>query len=148
MSIRLFAPAVSKPLPRASDKPRYRVHHFRNHRQVDDDAIAFLDVARAQDARHPAHFVVQFLVGDVPGLRGIVALPGDCCLVAALGEMTVDAVVSGVEQALLEPFDRVLPGAKEMFSILWGVLIQSTRLACSAQKPLGALTERSYITCG
>src|ERR1700752_5499679 len=41
---------------------------------------------------------------------------------------------------------EMLPGAKETFSILWGALIQSTRLAWSAQKPLGSLTERSYIS--
>src|ERR1700742_3312917 len=41
---------------------------------------------------------------------------------------------------------EMLPGAKETFSILWGALTQSTRLACSAQKALGSLTERSYIS--
>src|SRR6185312_5990008 len=34
---------------------------------------------------------------------------------------------------------------KEVFLILVGGLIQSRRLACSAQKPSGSLTERAYI---
>src|SRR5271154_1236376 len=38
------------------------------------------------------------------------------------------------------------PGAKETFSTLVKGLIQSTRLACSAQKPLGSETERAYMS--
>src|ERR1043166_5541661 len=41
---------------------------------------------------------------------------------------------------------ETLPGAKETFSTLWKGFIQSRRLACSAQKPLGSLTERAYIS--
>src|ERR1700691_2394618 len=41
---------------------------------------------------------------------------------------------------------EILPGANEVFSILVGGLIQPMRLACSAQKPLGSLTERAYIS--
>ena len=41
---------------------------------------------------------------------------------------------------------EMLPGAKETFSTLWKGFIQSRRLACSAQKPLGSLTERAYIS--
>src|SRR5512140_2806399 len=41
---------------------------------------------------------------------------------------------------------EILPGAEETFSTLWKGLIQSTRLACSAQKPLGSETERAYIS--
>src|SRR4029453_16801341 len=41
---------------------------------------------------------------------------------------------------------EMLPGAKETFSTLWKGFIQSMRLACSAQNPLGSLTERAYIS--
>ena len=41
---------------------------------------------------------------------------------------------------------EMLPGAKETFSTLWNGLIQSMRLACSPQKPLGSETERAYIS--
>ena len=42
--------------------------------------------------------------------RGIVALPDDRGLVAALLEMAVDAVPGDVEDAVLEPFDRDVAG--------------------------------------
>src|SRR4051794_21023198 len=41
---------------------------------------------------------------------------------------------------------ETLPGAKEAFSTLVKGFIQSTRLACSAQKALGSLIERAYIS--
>jgi len=41
---------------------------------------------------------------------------------------------------------EILPGAKEAFSTLVKGSIQSTRFACSAQKPVGSLTERAYIS--
>ena len=57
-----------------------------------------------------ADLVVQLAIGDVLRLRGIVALPDDRGLVAALVEMPVDAVPGDVEHAVLEPFDRDLAG--------------------------------------
>jgi len=82
------------------------VGDFRNHRQVDGDAIAFLDIACAQDVGHPAYLVVQFLVGDVSGLRGIVAFPDDRGLVGALGQVAIDTIEGGVEDAVLVILDR------------------------------------------
>src|ERR1700719_3877310 len=41
---------------------------------------------------------------------------------------------------------EMLPGSNEQLPILCGVFIQSRRLACSAQQPLGSLTERAYIS--
>src|SRR5262249_29010176 len=41
---------------------------------------------------------------------------------------------------------EMLPGANDQFSILWGGFIQSSRLACSAQNPLGSFSERAYIS--
>jgi len=76
-----------------------------DHRQIDGDAVAFADVAVAQHVGEAADLVVQLLVGDLPGVLGIVAFPDDRRLVAALGEMAVDAVVGGVGGAVLEPFD-------------------------------------------
>ena len=95
--------------PRAG---QHRVGGFRDHRQIDGDAVALLDVPGAQDVRHLADFVVQLTIGDVPGLRGIVALPDDGGLVAALVEMPVDAVPGDVQDAILEPFDRNMAGGE------------------------------------
>src|SRR5580693_5010117 len=41
---------------------------------------------------------------------------------------------------------EMLPGANDQFSILVGPFIQSMRLACPAQKPLGSEIERAYIS--
>src|SRR5882757_10796363 len=41
---------------------------------------------------------------------------------------------------------EMLPGANEVFSTLVNGLIQSMRLACSAQNPLGSEIERAYIS--
>src|ERR1700704_4431495 len=41
---------------------------------------------------------------------------------------------------------EILPGAKDAFSTLVKGFIQSMRLACSAQNPLGSLIERAYIS--
>ncbi|CEG10123.1 hypothetical protein BN961_03558 [Afipia felis] len=85
-----------------------RIRRLRDHRQIDGDAVALLDVAQPQDVGHLADFVVQLAIGDVARFRRIVALPDDGGLVAALLQMPVDAVVGGVENTILEPFDRDL----------------------------------------
>src|SRR3954453_22686617 len=95
--------------PRAG---QHRIGRLRDHRQVDGDAVALLDVPGAQDVGHLADFVVQLAIGDVLGLRGIVTLPDDRGLVAALVEMAVDAVPGGVQDAVLEPFDRDVAGGE------------------------------------
>src|SRR5271163_3091229 len=41
---------------------------------------------------------------------------------------------------------EILPGANDQLSILVGAFIQSTRLACPAQKPWGSEIERAYIS--
>jgi len=53
---------------------------------------------------------MQLAVGDVLGLGGIVALPDDRGLVAALLQMAVDAVPGDVQLPILEPFDRDVAG--------------------------------------
>ena len=44
---------------------QHGVGRFRNHRQIDGDAVALLDVAVAQDIGEAADLVVQLLIGDV-----------------------------------------------------------------------------------
>jgi len=41
---------------------------------------------------------------------------------------------------------EMFPGANDAFSTLVKGFIQPMRLACSAQNPLGSLTERAYIS--
>src|SRR5262245_29468372 len=81
-----------------------------NHRQVNGDAIAFLDAARLQHIGEAAYFGMQLLIGKLFVVLRIVALPQDGRLVTALGKMAVDAVVADVQCAVLEPFDRHVAG--------------------------------------
>ncbi|MNC28859.1 hypothetical protein D3C75_770840 [compost metagenome] len=48
---------------------------------------------------------MQFAVSDVAAFGRVIALPDDRDLIAALGQMTVEAVVGNVQGAVGEPFD-------------------------------------------
>ncbi len=85
---------------------------FRDHRHVNGDAVAFLDAARLEHVGEAADLGVQLLVGELLVVLGVVAFPDDRGLLAALGEMPVDAVVGDVELAVLEPFDRDVVGSE------------------------------------
>ncbi len=89
--------------------PRARQHRnrqFRDHLQVDADAVALADAERLQRIGGLLHFGVQFRVGEALALVGVVALPddGDRVAVPRL-DVAVDAVVAGVELPALEPCD-------------------------------------------
>jgi hypothetical protein len=88
---------------------------------------------------------MQLAIRDFLVDRRIVALPQDRGLIAASGEMAVDAVVRDVEPAVLEPSDAsvlleidVLDQGREDYPV--------EALACSAQKPSESSTERLYIS--
>ncbi len=84
----------------------HRVSRFRDHRQIDHDAVAAHHALARQHVGEAVHLLGQLLVGDVlrRGFR-IVGLEDDRGLVAARGEVTVDTVHAGVQHAVLEPFD-------------------------------------------
>src|SRR5579885_1351055 len=88
------------------------VSRLRNHRHVNGDTVALLDVAIAQDVGEAAYLVVQLLVGDVLRFFWVVAFPDDRGLPAAAVQMAVDAVIGGVEKAVLEPFNRDIVARK------------------------------------
>ncbi|MOA12887.1 hypothetical protein D3C78_1329120 [compost metagenome] len=48
---------------------------------------------------------MQLAVGDVAAFGRVIAFPDDRDLIAALGQMTVEAVVGNVQRAVGEPFD-------------------------------------------
>src|SRR5262249_48599774 len=89
-----------------------------DHRQIDRDAIALLDAFRPQRIREAADLFVQFAVGDAAVFGGIVALPKDCGLTAALGEMAVDTIGRGVERAVLVPADRYVARERRVADLL------------------------------
>ena len=84
----------------------HRVGRLGDHRQVDGDAVALLDAVRLQHVGELADALVQLPVGDLLVAGRVIALPDDRDLVAALGEVAVDAVGADVERAVLVPFDR------------------------------------------
>jgi hypothetical protein len=90
----------------------HRVSRLGDHGQVDRDAIALLDAVSFQQIGEKSDATRKRPIGDVGGLRGIVAFPDDRRLVGALGEMPIDAIVSDVGDAVLEPFDRDVLGVE------------------------------------
>ncbi|MNE62993.1 hypothetical protein D3C80_1583150 [compost metagenome] len=74
-----------------------------NHWHVDAHPVAFLHTARFHCIGQAADLTVQFAVGDGLGVLGIVAFPQQGRLLAALGQVTVDAVVADVELRTVEP---------------------------------------------
>jgi hypothetical protein len=89
---------------------QHRIGRLRDHRQIDGDAIALLDAMPFEHVGEMADPIEQLSVADMLGLAGIVAFPDDRGLVGALGEMPIDAIVGGVDDAVLEPFDRDVMG--------------------------------------
>ncbi len=82
---------------------QHRISRFRHHRHVDAHAIAFLHPALFQHVSQASDIAMEFFVGDFGGLGRVVALPDDCHLIAARLQMPVDAVVTDIQFAALEP---------------------------------------------
>ncbi len=79
---------------------------------------------------------VKLPVGDPAVIVGIVALPDDGRLVAALLEMAVYAVEGDVGAAVLEPFDRHVAGEGGVLDL--GVRLEPVDpLAVPAPEPVG-----------
>ena len=124
----------------------HRVGGLGDHRQVDHHPVALLHAEGVQHVAELRDLLVQLAVGDVAGDVRVVALPDDRGLVAAGGEMAVDAVGRDVELAILEPFDRDVV-VVERGVLDPGVGLRSSRAACpcSPQKASGSATEAAYI---
>ena len=80
-------------------------HGLGDHRHVDGHYVAAVHVLPAQGVGELADLLVELAVGDFLVVGGIVAFPDDRHLVAAFGEVTVEAVVRHVEGAVGEPLD-------------------------------------------
>ncbi|MNP14377.1 hypothetical protein D3C76_1066990 [compost metagenome] len=80
-------------------------HGFGDHRHIDSHHVAAVHVLATQGVGELAHLLVQFAVSDVAAFGRVIALPDDRDLIAALGQMTVQAVVGNVQGAVGEPFD-------------------------------------------
>src|SRR5436190_24046916 len=83
-----------------------------------------------------ADALVQFTVADAAVFGGIVALPQDRGLIAALSEMAVNAIGGGVERAVLVPADRHIAGEGRVADLRIG-LDPIEPLAVLAPKAIG-----------
>ncbi|MCY1229380.1 hypothetical protein D9M72_417440 [compost metagenome] len=81
----------------------HRGHALDRHRHVDHDPVALPDAERLQAVGQAAHLGVQFTVGDTRH-GAVVGLEHDRDLVGvAVFKVAVQAVVGGIELAVLEP---------------------------------------------
>ena len=88
--------------------PRARLHRddgLDAHRHVHDDPVALLDAEALQSIRHGAHALVQGLVGD-SGDLAVVRLEDDRRLLRLRLQMTVEAVVGGVDATVSKPLEE------------------------------------------
>jgi hypothetical protein len=76
---------------------------FDDERHIDRDAVAFRDTERFQRVRELRHLGVQLAIRDAADLARL-SLPQQRDLVAARGEVAVEAVVRRVERPADEPF--------------------------------------------
>ncbi len=83
----------------------HRHDRLDRHRHVDEDAIALLDAERLQRVGEAADVVVERLVGDL-GDRAVVGLEDDRDLVGLRRQVPVEAVVRGVQLAVVEPLEE------------------------------------------
>ena len=73
---------------------------FRDHRHVDDHAVALADAVVAQHRSKRHHFVAQLAIGEAPDLAENRAVVDQRDLVgAAAFDMAVEAVVGGIASA-------------------------------------------------
>ena len=80
----------------------HRDHRLDRHRHVDQDALALLDAVRLERVGELADAVIELLVGDL-GHLAVVGLEDDRDLVRLRLEVPVEAVVGGVQLAVVEP---------------------------------------------
>ena len=92
-----------------------------DHRHVDGDAVALLDATGLQHIGEAADILMHLGVGDVLLLVRAVAFPDDRGLVAAGGEMAVDAIDADVERAVIEPADMHLAGKIDVLDLAVGL---------------------------
>ncbi len=84
---------------------QHGVGGFGNHRKINGDAIAFAYTVLLQHIGEAADAAIKLIVGDVPVVIGIIALPDQGRLIATLFQMPVDAIVGDVQDAVLKPLN-------------------------------------------
>ncbi len=85
---------------------QHRVGRFRDHRHVENNAVAFADAHRFVDVGHFADLLIRLVVRDVLVQRRVVAFPDDRRLITTCRQMPVEAVGADVQLTIFVPFDR------------------------------------------
>ena len=116
---------------------------FRDHRHVDADTVAFLYVAGLEHVSQAADLFVQLPVSDVRIVGRIVTFPDQGTLVAVRIQMTIDAVVTGIELAALEPADMSLGVVPVEYRIPGLVPVQE--LLCLLRPESGRILHRVRV---
>ncbi len=76
-----------------------------NHRHVDGHHVTAVHILATQGVGELADLLVELAVGDLAVLRGVVPLPDDRHLIAALGQVPVQAIGRHVQRAVGKPLD-------------------------------------------
>ena len=82
----------------------HRDRGFRNHRRVDDDAVALGDALLGESSGEPSDEIAKFSVSEGFDLRGNRTVVNQCGLIAAAAfYVEVEGVVAGVKLPAGEP---------------------------------------------
>ncbi len=84
---------------------QHGIGRLRNHRHVDGDAVTFLDAMFFHDVRQAANLVVELVIRDLLVDVRIIAFPDDGGPLTMSFQVTVDAVVGNIGQAVFKPLD-------------------------------------------
>ena len=79
---------------------------FRNHRHVNQDTVAFLDILALQDGGHALDFALQFGPGVNTFFVGFGRNVNQRTIIRTLGSVTIHRVVAEVSLTVHEPFDE------------------------------------------
>ncbi len=84
----------------------------RDHRQINDNAVALAHTHRFKCVGKPADTFMQVFIGDMFGNGRIVAFENDRGLITAFCQMTIKAVGRNVQRTVFIPFDIKVLGVK------------------------------------
>ena len=76
-----------------------------NHRQIEGDAVAFLNAVFLENVGEFADFFMELFVGEFFVFTRVVSFPDEGYLVPSFLQVPVKTVVGHVQLAALEPFD-------------------------------------------
>ena len=77
-----------------------------DHWHIKDNPVAFLDAQFLINIRQTTDVLVQFLIGDMRVIFGVVPLPDDGNLITTVFQMSVNAIGRNIQFPVFEPLDR------------------------------------------